>query len=133
MQSTLAAALVVAQGGGVSFNPTDLAATLATASPALMLAIFIIALSRSWLILPRELIRLQKECERERLETKAITDTFALRQQADLDEARAANAELTETIIEKVVPAVTRVAGPLTELVEFKRAQSRRRGQDDGD
>jgi hypothetical protein len=54
----------------------DFAGTLADASPALMLAIFIIALLRRWLVLPRELDdrdRRIAELERERDQFKTMT------------------------------------------------------------
>ena len=53
----------------------DLVSTLASASPAVMLAIFIIALIRRWLVLPRELDAAGKrimELEKERDEFKAM-------------------------------------------------------------
>jgi cell division protein FtsL len=56
----------------------DFAGTLAGASPALMLAIFIVALLRRWLVLPRELDQRDQriaELEKERDEFK----TMALR------------------------------------------------------
>lgn len=113
---------------------------ISTASPALMLALFILALSKNWLMLPREINEYKAAAERERVETKADVDrersenksAFNVRiqgMQTDLDAARGNVADLTDTIIKQVVPAVTRVAGPLSELVELKRAQPRRRGQ----
>lgn len=77
----------------------------------------------------RERIEAKADCDRERLDIKVAAETRVLRMQADLDEARVVNAELTDTIIKQVVPAVTRVAGPLSELVELKRTQQRKRGQ----
>lgn len=53
----------------------DVATTLAEASPALMLGIFIVALLRRWLVLPRELDARDKrvdELEVERDEWKAM-------------------------------------------------------------
>lgn len=53
----------------------DLASVLANASPALMLAILIIALLRRWLVLPRELDdrdRRITELEKERDEYKLL-------------------------------------------------------------
>lgn len=97
---------------------------ISTASPALMLALFILALSKNWLMLPRELNEYKTAAERER----AAYDTRLQGLQTDLEGARDNVAELTDTIIKQVVPAVTRVAGPLSELVELKRAQPRRRG-----
>lgn len=61
-------------GGAEGF--LDFAGTLAGASPALMLAIFIIALLRRWLVLPRELDdrdRRIAELERERDQFKTMT------------------------------------------------------------
>lgn len=61
-------------GGANGF--LDFAGTLADASPALMLAIFIIALLRRWLVLPRELDDRDRrigELERERDQFKTMT------------------------------------------------------------
>jgi hypothetical protein len=53
----------------------DFASALASASPALMLAMFIVALIKRWLILPRELDKCEsrvKDVEKERDEYKQM-------------------------------------------------------------
>ena len=71
--------------------------------------------------------------EESRVETKAISDSRIHKLHHDNDSLQVMNGELTDTIIKQVVPAVTRVAAPLSELAEIKRAQSRKRGARDGD
>lgn len=70
--------------------------------------------------------------ERVRDDTKTAADERILGLQGDLDTAREQVSELTDTIIKQVVPAITRVQGPLTELVELKRKEQRKpRGSGD--
>lgn len=105
------AAASVAQSGG-AVDALDFASAFAKASPAVMLVFFIFSLWKNWLILPREL---------------AATEARNLRTQADLDAARATIVELTDTVV-KQTAIMTRVAVPLTELVEMKRAELRGSG-----
>jgi hypothetical protein len=127
-------------GSGVS----DLVATLSSFSPFFSLGIggvlAVMLIKRIWIMpvgeyrdfraaVEASIEAAKVNADRERVEAKAAADERAARYQTDLDDARATVAELTETIIRQVVPAVTRVAGPLSELVEIKRAGQRKRGQ----
>jgi hypothetical protein len=127
-------------GGGVS----DLVATLSSFSPFFSLGIggvlAVMLIKRIWIMPVGEFAdykavsedareAAKASCERERAEAKVNADERYARMQTDLDAAREQVSELTETIIRQVVPAVTRVAGPLSELVEIKRAGQRKRGQ----
>lgn len=61
--------------------------------------------------------RARIEVERDRERVKA---------DKDIDELQAANKQLTTTIVEQVVPAVTRVSAPLLDLVRLKEQEQRR-------
>jgi hypothetical protein len=81
----------------------------------------------------RERVDLQNQIEQHRVSCAADRDRVEVdrvreRDQArkDNDEAQATIKGLTTTIVEQVVPAVTRVAGPLLDLVRIKEAEERR-------
>jgi hypothetical protein len=84
-------------------------------------------IKRIWIMPVGEFNDFKETTERERVATKIASDARISGLENDLDTARQSIAELTDTMIKQVVPAVTRVSGPLNELVELKRAQQRGR------
>lgn len=115
-------------GNGIS----DFLSSLSSLGPILQLGfggfLAILLIKRIWIMPVGEFTDYKEVTERQRIDTKEASDQRISKLETDLDTSRATSADLTDTIIKQTV-IMTRVAGPLSELVELKRAQPRRRGQ----
>jgi hypothetical protein len=144
-----AAWLAVAEGTSAGANPAaDFLASISTFNPILNLGlggVLVFLIIKRIGIMPtyvfkdakaewdRERVDIQTRvdherdswnAERVRLEADRVRERDDSRR--DTDEAQSTIKTLTTTIVDQVVPAVTRVYGPLTDLVRLQEAEERR-------